>query len=88
MTGEYVATNIDLEVRLIIVAAAALPDVSHVLSTAKLETVLDDDSGVWFWRELERQFNIVVTKAQRASLPTVGHVIHYLKQRKRMEEQA
>jgi hypothetical protein len=85
MTGQYAGTNIDLQVREIVVAAAALPDVSHVLSTAKLE-ILDGDSTIWFWRELEPQFDIVVTKAQRASLPTVGHVVHYLKQRIRMDQ--
>jgi hypothetical protein len=85
MTGEYVATNIELQGREIVVAAAALPDVSHVLSTAKLETVLDGDALIWFWSEIERQFDIVVTKAQRDSLPNVGHVIHYLKQRRKME---
>jgi hypothetical protein len=86
MTGQYAGTNIDLQVREIVVAAAALPDVSHVLSIAKLETVLDGDALIWFWNEIERQFDIVVTKAQRTSLPTAGHVIHYLKQRIRMDK--
>jgi len=85
MTSEYVATNIELQVREIIVAAAALPDVSHVLAGARLESLLDDDSGIWFWRELERQFDIVVTRAQRQSLATVGDVVRYLKLRKKME---
>jgi acyl carrier protein len=85
MTSEYVSTNIDLQVREIVVAAASLPDVSHVLAGAKLESLLDDDSSIWFWRELERQFDIVVTRAQRATLPTVGDVVRYLKLRKKME---
>jgi hypothetical protein len=85
MTSEYVATNIDLQVREIAVAAAALPDVSHVTAETKLETVFDADAGIWFWREVERQFSIVVTKARRESLPTIGHVVRYLKQRRKME---
>jgi hypothetical protein len=56
-----------------------------VLAGAKLESLLDDDSSIWFWRELERQFDIVVTRAQRATLPTVGDVVRYLKLRKKME---
>jgi hypothetical protein len=49
-----------------------LPDVSHVMAETNLETVFDADAGVWFWREVERQFSIVITKAQRESLPTIG----------------
>jgi hypothetical protein len=85
MTGEYVSTNIDLQVREIVVAAASLPDVSHVLAGYKLETLLDDDSSIWFWREMERQFDIAVTRAQRANLLTVGDVVRYLKLRRKME---
>lgn len=85
MTGEYVGANIDLQVRQIVVAAAGLPDVSHVLSGARLEHVFDDDSRIWFWREIERQFSIVVTKAQRESLTTIGQVVHYLKLRRKTE---
>ena len=88
MTSEYVSTNIDLQVRGIVVAAAALPDVSHVMAETKLETIFDDDSSRWFWREVERQFAIVVTKAQRESLPTVGHVVRYLKLRRKLEAHA
>jgi hypothetical protein len=86
MTGEYVATNIDLQVREIFAAAYGCP-LDSILSTNRVEE-LDDDSRIYFWREIERQSDIVVTRAQRASLPTVGHVVHYLKQRKRMEGQA
>lgn len=57
--------NIDLQVREIVVAAATLPDVSHVRAGSRMESLLDDDSGIWVWHELERQFDIVVTRAMR-----------------------
>jgi hypothetical protein len=86
MTGEYVAINFDLQVRTIVAAAAGISGPEDgILSTNKLESMLDDDSGIWFWRELERQFDIVVTRAQRQSLRTVGDVVRYLKLRKKME---
>lgn len=86
MTSEYSAPNIDLQVRTIVAAAAGLSGPEDgILATNKLEAMLDDDSCIWFWREIERQFDIVVTRAQRASLPTVGSVVHYLKLRAKVE---
>ena len=85
MTGQYVATNIDLQVREIFDAAAGTNAVDGILSTHKIKDLPDDDSCIYFWRELERQFDIVVTRAQRANLPTVGDVVRYLKLRKKME---
>lgn len=83
-TSAYAGPNIDLQVREII-AAANGSGVDGILSTHNLTGSLDADAVIYFWREIERQFDIVVTRAQRQSLPTVGHVIHYLKVRRKME---
>lgn len=89
MTSEYSAPNIDLQVRTIVVNAgwtAEMGGVEAILSSSKVQDLLkDDDSIIYFWREIERQFDIVVTRAQRASLPTVGSVVHYLKLRAKAE---
>lgn len=86
MTSEYNAPNIDLQVRTIIAAAAGISGPEDgILSTNELEAMLDEDGRIYFWREIERQFDIAVTRAQRASLPTVGSVVRYLKVRSRVE---
>jgi acyl carrier protein len=72
--------NIHFEVREIITSAINI-DVNEILDTTKLVTLLDDNSVIYFWKEIERQFDIAVTRAQRASLPTVGSVVDYLKLR-------
>lgn len=74
------STNIELQVRTI-VATAAVCRVDSLYSDTLLSKVLDDDATIWFWREIEREFDIAVTKAQRAQLSTIGQVVHYLKVR-------
>lgn len=77
-------TNFDLEVRRIYAEACALPGVEYVLADTRVAVgVLDEDTWLWFWRQVERRFDIAVTRAQRQTLTTIGAVVHYLKIRER-----
>lgn len=70
--------NLQLEVRKLLAAAAALPSVDYLYSDTRLENILDEDADIWFWRQIESQFNFLVSKTQKEKLATVEDVIFVL----------
>lgn len=84
MTTEVAMVNYDLRVRQIAATAIGLASVESIFSDNTLQSLgADEDAVVFFWREIEREFEIVVTRAQRAQLPHIGQIVHYLKIRLR-----
>jgi hypothetical protein len=76
--------NVDLKVRQIAAMVQGAPGVDHIFSDSTLHALgFDDDSHLVFWREVEHEFEIAVTRAQRANLSTIGQIVHYLKSRTR-----
>lgn len=76
--------NLDLQVRQIVATASGLGRVDGIYSDSMLQLLCaDEDTLTFFWREIEHEFDIVVTRAQRQQLSTIGQVVHYLKVRLR-----
>jgi hypothetical protein len=59
--------------------------VDAAYSDVKLGEKLDEDATRFFWRAIEEKFDMPVTSTQRNALPTIGHVVHYVKVRLREE---
>jgi hypothetical protein len=82
--GEEDVLNIDLQVRQIVATACGLAGVDGIYSDSTLLSLCgDEDTLEFFWREIEREFDVAITRAQRQQLSTVGQVVHYLKVRLR-----
>jgi len=76
--------NVDFLVREIFVTSEARGNgVDSAYSDVKLDTKLDEDATRFFWRTIEDKFDMPVTSTQQKALPTIGHVVHYVKVRLR-----
>lgn len=77
--------NLELRVRQV-AAEACATRIDGIYSDSTLQGLgADADTVLYFWTAIEREFEIVVTRAQRAQLSTIGQIVHYLKIRLRAD---